>query len=183
MRYDIWRIHFHAWYTLWILWWFISDLLICTFALSYIRYKESFSKSTRGWKERLFSRNSSISVVGSEVRSEVNAGIANISRMMERFETRENDRAGRGSAADNLTSGSNTEVRNQNTAGTPREILLNDSNTQTSCDASSTSRWAVKLLWQEHLSSASQILKVSCESWCCLVLFWFYNTRPLRGKC
>ena len=108
--------------------------------MSYIRYKESFSKSTRGWKERLFSRNSSISVVGSEVRSEVNAGIANISRMMERFETRENDRAGRGSAADNLTSGSNTEVRNQNTAGTPREILLNDSNTQTSCDASSTSR-------------------------------------------
>ncbi|KAG9445238.1 hypothetical protein H6P81_016578 [Aristolochia fimbriata] len=56
-----------------------------------MRYKESISKSTRGWKERLFSRSTSVSDIGSEVRREVNAGIASVSRMMERLETRENN--------------------------------------------------------------------------------------------
>ncbi|KAI4300607.1 hypothetical protein L6164_033963 [Bauhinia variegata] len=42
------------------------------------RYKESISKSTRGWKERLFSRNASMSDLGSEVRRELNAGIASM---------------------------------------------------------------------------------------------------------
>lgn len=54
------------------------------------RYKESISKSTRGWKERFFSRNNSMAELGSEVRREVNAGIATVSRMMERLETRDN---------------------------------------------------------------------------------------------
>ncbi|KAM7277412.1 hypothetical protein ACFE04_019278 [Oxalis oulophora] len=61
-----------------------SLLFIC-------RYKESISKSTRGWKERLFSRNSPMADLGSEVRREVNAGIATVSRMMERLETRDNN--------------------------------------------------------------------------------------------
>ncbi|GLU19091.1 hypothetical protein SLE2022_353580 [Rubroshorea leprosula] len=55
-----------------------------------MRYKESISKSTRGWKERFFSRNSSMAELGSEVKREVNAGIATVSRMMERLETRDN---------------------------------------------------------------------------------------------
>ncbi|GLT75764.1 hypothetical protein SLA2020_474630 [Shorea laevis] len=54
------------------------------------RYKESISKSTKGWKERLFSRNTSVADLGSEVKREVNAGIATVSRMMERLETRDN---------------------------------------------------------------------------------------------
>ncbi|KAK7345198.1 hypothetical protein VNO77_15774 [Canavalia gladiata] len=41
-----------------------------------MRYKESISKGTRGWKERLFSPNSSMSELGSEVRRELNAKIA-----------------------------------------------------------------------------------------------------------
>ncbi|KAJ1275902.1 hypothetical protein BS78_05G171800 [Paspalum vaginatum] len=57
-----------------------------------MKYKESITKSTRGWKERLFSRNSSVADLGSEVRREVNAGIASVSRMMERLETRGNSR-------------------------------------------------------------------------------------------
>ncbi|KAL5204162.1 hypothetical protein ABZP36_009033 [Zizania latifolia] len=57
-----------------------------------MKYKESITKSTRGWKERLFSRNSSVADLGSEVRREVNAGIASVSRMMERLETRGNTR-------------------------------------------------------------------------------------------
>lgn len=56
------------------------------------RYKESITKSTRGWKERLFSRNSSVSDLGSEVTREVNNGIASVSRMMERLETRGSSR-------------------------------------------------------------------------------------------
>ncbi|XP_066339560.1 E3 ubiquitin-protein ligase RHF2A-like [Miscanthus floridulus] len=59
-----------------------------------MKYKESITKSTRGWKERLFSRNSSVADLGSEVRREVNAGIASVSRMMERLETRGNSRTG-----------------------------------------------------------------------------------------
>ncbi|KAJ3707243.1 hypothetical protein LUZ61_010948 [Rhynchospora tenuis] len=53
------------------------------------RYKESITKSTRGWRDRLFSRNSAIADLGSDVRNEVNAGIAAVSRMIERLETRE----------------------------------------------------------------------------------------------
>ncbi|WOK99192.1 E3 ubiquitin-protein ligase [Canna indica] len=57
-----------------------------------MRYKESISKSTRGWRERLFSRSSSVADIGSEVRREVNAGIATVSRMMERLDMRESRR-------------------------------------------------------------------------------------------
>ncbi|GER41828.1 RING finger protein [Striga asiatica] len=54
-----------------------------------MKYKDSISKSTRGLKEKLFSRNSSMADIGSEVRREVNAGIATLSRMMERLETKD----------------------------------------------------------------------------------------------
>ena len=63
-----------------------------------IRYKESITKSTRGWKEKLFSCNTSVADLGSEVRREVNAGIATVSRMMERLDTRDG-RRGAASAA------------------------------------------------------------------------------------
>ncbi|KAJ1287824.1 hypothetical protein BS78_02G040400 [Paspalum vaginatum] len=53
------------------------------------KYKDSITKSTRGWKERWFTQNSTISNLGSEMRREVNAGIAAVSRMMERLETRD----------------------------------------------------------------------------------------------
>ncbi|XP_057534031.1 E3 ubiquitin-protein ligase RHF2A-like [Amaranthus tricolor] len=56
------------------------------------RYKESISKSTRGWKERWFSRNSPMSDIGSDVRREVNVGIDTVSRMMEHMQTRDNGR-------------------------------------------------------------------------------------------
>ncbi|KAJ0714664.1 putative transcription factor C2H2 family [Helianthus annuus] len=57
------------------------------------RYKESFSKSTRGWKDKLFNKGPpSTSNIGSEVRREVNTGIGNISRMIERLDVRENNR-------------------------------------------------------------------------------------------
>ncbi|CAL4992454.1 unnamed protein product [Urochloa decumbens] len=69
-----------------------------------MKYKESITKSTRGWKERLFSRNSSVADLGSEVRREVNAGIASVSRMMERLETRGSGRTGDSPTASTSTS-------------------------------------------------------------------------------
>ncbi|CAN0847699.1 E3 ubiquitin-protein ligase RHF2A [Linum grandiflorum] len=54
-----------------------------------MRYRDSFSRSTRGWKERLFSRSSSLTDIGTEVRREVNAGIASVSRIMDRLDTRD----------------------------------------------------------------------------------------------
>ncbi|PHU26980.1 E3 ubiquitin-protein ligase RHF2A [Capsicum chinense] len=50
------------------------------------RYKESILKNTRGWKERLFSRSSSMSDA-SAARSEVDAGIAGLSQLIECLET------------------------------------------------------------------------------------------------
>ncbi|KAE8729389.1 E3 ubiquitin-protein ligase RHF2A [Hibiscus syriacus] len=67
-----------------------SESLKSKFNAASMRYKESISKSARGWKERFFSRDTSMSDLGSQVKREVNAGIATVSRMMERLETREN---------------------------------------------------------------------------------------------
>ncbi|CAA7394720.1 unnamed protein product [Spirodela intermedia] len=45
--------------------------------------------SVRGWKERFFSRGSSVSDLGSEVRREINQGITTVSRMIERLDLRD----------------------------------------------------------------------------------------------
>uniref|UniRef100_A0A7C9FJC4 RING-type E3 ubiquitin transferase n=1 Tax=Opuntia streptacantha TaxID=393608 RepID=A0A7C9FJC4_OPUST len=72
-----------------------------------MRYKESISKSTRGWKERWFSRNASVSDSGSEVQREATAGIATVSQMMEHLETEDNERMG----SDSLPNGSESSAR------------------------------------------------------------------------
>lgn len=69
-----------------------SDTWKSKFTAISTRYKESLSKSTRGWKERLFNKNPSISNIGSEGRNEVNEGIANMSHIIECLEVRENNR-------------------------------------------------------------------------------------------
>ncbi|CAK7342123.1 unnamed protein product [Dovyalis caffra] len=105
-----------------------------------MRYKESISRNTRGWKERLFSRNSSMSDLGSEVRREVNAGIATVSRMMERLETRDNIGTNQVSVSTNLTDHSVADrSNNQNDAETHIESPLNEGSTPASCAASSAS--------------------------------------------
>ena len=58
------------------------------------RYRDSITKSASGWRERWFSRSNTISDIGSEVRREVNAGIAVVSRMMERLDTRDGNGTG-----------------------------------------------------------------------------------------
>nr|ACU19018.1 unknown [Glycine max] len=100
------------------------------------RYKESISKSTRGWKERWFSRNNTMSDLGSEVRREVNAGIATVSRMMERLETSDNNRSNSNSAPSNIEDGSVQEYNGQTlTPGNEGDGLLRDNNTKASCAA------------------------------------------------
>ncbi|XP_020255951.1 E3 ubiquitin-protein ligase RHF2A-like isoform X1 [Asparagus officinalis] len=86
-----------------------------------MRYKDSITKSTRGWRERFFPSNSSMSDIGSEVRREVNAGIATVSRLMERLETRDSSIAASSSATQNIQHGvtrSSNERVTENRANT-----------------------------------------------------------------
>jgi len=67
------------------------------------KYKDSITKSTRGWKERWFAQSSAMSNLGSEMRREVGAGIAAVSRMIEKqLETRD----GSGTAPSSATASS-----------------------------------------------------------------------------
>ena len=77
--------------------------------------------------------------IGSDVPREVNAGIAGVSHMMERLETRENSSANPASVANHVDDFSVTEQNNQNIAETHGESPLNDSNQPASCAASSAS--------------------------------------------
>lgn len=103
-----------------------------------MRYKESISKSTRGWRERLFSRNTSMSDLGSEVKREVNAGIATVSRMMERLETRDNSRSSDASVSNSLDSAA-LASDNRQTSDTDGDNSLGDTNVKSSSAAGSSS--------------------------------------------
>lgn len=50
------------------------------------RYKESFSKGTKGIKEKLLARNSSVKELSKGVQREMSAGIAGVVRMIERLD-------------------------------------------------------------------------------------------------
>lgn len=98
------------------------------------RYKETISKGARGWKERLFSRNSSMSDIGSEVRRELNAGFASVSRLMERLEKREdNNTAAGGSSLSNHLAAETSNQNNGEASG--GESTLRDSSTPAACSA------------------------------------------------
>ncbi|GAB4857185.1 hypothetical protein Ancab_015093 [Ancistrocladus abbreviatus] len=81
-----------------------------------MRYRESFSRSTRGWKEKWLARSSSMADLGSEVQREVNAGIATVSRMLECFERGENNRARHVPVTSNAVDRSNIEPTDRNNA-------------------------------------------------------------------
>lgn len=103
-----------------------------------MRYKESISKGTKGWRERLFSRNTPMADLGSEVKKEVNAGIATVSRMMERLETRDNSRTSGASVSNSSDNASVAELdeRKPESVG---ENSLGDTNKQASCASGSSS--------------------------------------------
>ncbi|GAB2233968.1 hypothetical protein Drorol1_Dr00003198 [Drosera rotundifolia] len=87
-----------------------SEALKSRFNAVSMRYKESITKSTRGWKERWLSRNSNIADIGSDVRREVNTGIATMADLSS--EVRREINAGVATMAD-LSS----EVRREINAG------------------------------------------------------------------
>ncbi|CAN4118727.1 unnamed protein product [Withania somnifera] len=93
-----------------------------------MKYKESISKNTRGWKERLFSRSSSMPDSGS-ARREENAGIAGLSNLMERLGIRENSRAASVSAVTTIVDSSHTRQRDHGNIGTHIENGLNRNST------------------------------------------------------
>ncbi|XP_057805260.1 E3 ubiquitin-protein ligase RHF2A-like isoform X2 [Salvia miltiorrhiza] len=103
----------------------ISDSWKSRFSSMSMKYKESISKSTKEWKDKLFSRSSSMADIGSEVRKEVNAGIATVSRMMERLESRDND--SHVPATNSAESSSGTGPSN-NSRDTPSDTSLNGKN-------------------------------------------------------
>jgi E3 ubiquitin-protein ligase RHF len=99
------------------------------------RYKESITKSTRGWRERFFSRNSAIADLGSDVRNEVNAGIAAVSRMIERLETGEGTTQPTNSAAHNTANAASVSAGDE----TERDVTsINVSSSAASGAGSST---------------------------------------------
>lgn len=121
----------------------IFSLLTSLFVFVF-RYKESISKSTRGWKERLFSRNTSMSDLGSEVKREVNAGIATVSRMMERLETRDNGETRDNSRTDGASVSNNldnsvAEPDNRRISESSGDNTLNNTSMQAPCAAGSSS--------------------------------------------
>ncbi|KAI4369625.1 hypothetical protein MLD38_018048 [Melastoma candidum] len=63
-----------------------SESLKSRFSSATNRYKESFSKSTKGIKDKIVARNSSIKELSKGVQREMSAGIAGFSRMIERLD-------------------------------------------------------------------------------------------------
>lgn len=80
-----------------------------------------------------------MSDLGSEVKREVNAGIATVSRMMERLETRDNNRSSSDTAPSNLADGPLQGSSDQHLTDTERDSPLRDNNSKTSCTAGSSS--------------------------------------------
>ncbi|GAB4859888.1 E3 ubiquitin-protein ligase rhf2a [Ancistrocladus abbreviatus] len=113
-----------------------SEALKSRFNAMSMRYKESISKSTRGWKERWFSRNSAMTNISTEVRREVNAGIATMSRMMERLETRDNDRTSSNPNISETSLVPDPDSQHRAEAGGGSNSL-NDNKVQAPCAASS----------------------------------------------
>ncbi|KAL8029546.1 hypothetical protein ABFX02_14G231400 [Erythranthe guttata] len=92
------------------------------------RYKESITKSTRGWKERLFARSGPTSDSSTEVSREVDqGGTATLSRMMDHLEIAEDGRTNSPTDAEDSTTPDPTTER----------LTIGSSSTRAPCAASS----------------------------------------------
>ncbi|XP_059300288.1 E3 ubiquitin-protein ligase RHF2A-like isoform X2 [Lycium ferocissimum] len=100
-----------------------------------MRYKESLTKSSRGWKEKFFSRNSSTPDHCAESRSEVSAAVATVSNLMEHLETTDS----RASSAESNIPEDTLPVglAEQHIPEIGDTHSLNEDNRQTPCAASS----------------------------------------------
>ncbi|XP_020228832.1 E3 ubiquitin-protein ligase RHF2A [Cajanus cajan] len=112
-----------------------SDSLRSRFSCLSVRYKESISKGARGWRERLFSRSSSMSAVGSKTRRVVNTGIDSVSGLLESPETSENNRVMGTSLSNHMEGRDMGGVSYQNNVEATRENSSHDNNTPPACSA------------------------------------------------
>ncbi|KAH0663185.1 hypothetical protein KY284_028116 [Solanum tuberosum] len=112
-----------------------SDSMKSRFSAMSMRCKESLTKSSRGWKERLFSRNSSTSDNVPEPRNEMRAAVATVSHMMDHLETTDSRTS---SAESNILDGT-LPVRHaeQHITETDDTHSINEDNRQSPCAASS----------------------------------------------
>ncbi|PKI42958.1 hypothetical protein CRG98_036756 [Punica granatum] len=98
-----------------------------------MKYKESISKSTRGWREKFFARNTSMGDLSPQVRREENEEINSITCGMERLEARENTRASiTPESSDDTSNVSVLDTINQRNAENQGNIPLTDGNTSIS---------------------------------------------------
>ncbi|WMV35686.1 hypothetical protein MTR67_029071 [Solanum verrucosum] len=112
-----------------------SDSMKSRFSAMSMRCKESLTKSSRGWKERFFSRNSSTSDNVPEPRNEMRAAVATVSHMMDHLETTDSRTS---SAESNILDGT-LPVRHaeQHIPETDDTHSINEDNRQSPCAASS----------------------------------------------
>lgn len=66
---------------------FFPTVLSCIFLLLFAcRYKDSISKGTQGFREKLLARNSSVKELSKGVQREMTSSIAGVARMIERLD-------------------------------------------------------------------------------------------------
>ncbi|XP_030531680.1 E3 ubiquitin-protein ligase RHF2A-like isoform X1 [Rhodamnia argentea] len=95
----------------------LSDSLKSKWNAVSMRYKESLSKSTKGWRERFFPRHTSVADHNTEVRREVIAGINDVPHMMGNLEIRDNsDGNGSTESSNQSADYSADEAANQSSA-------------------------------------------------------------------
>ncbi|KAL2922512.1 E3 ubiquitin-protein ligase RHF2A [Bienertia sinuspersici] len=63
-----------------------SESIKSKFSAASARYKDSISKGTQGFREKLLARNSSVKEISKGVQREMNASIAGVARMIERLD-------------------------------------------------------------------------------------------------
>ncbi|KAL6976496.1 RING-type E3 ubiquitin transferase [Sarracenia purpurea var. burkii] len=114
-----------------------SESIKSRFNAMSVRYKESITKSTRGWKERLLSRNPNM--MEHEDRREANAGISTVSRIAEHLEARDINRTSTASGSNSSQDVSVPDPLNQLIPETHGNHSLNEGNTAASCATGSAS--------------------------------------------
>ncbi|KAH6774813.1 RING-H2 group F2A [Perilla frutescens var. frutescens] len=122
-----------------------SDSLKSRLSSLSTRYKESITKSTRGWKERLFARNNSTPEPNSEVHGEVDQriasgpGMATISRMMDHLQVAESGRTNTSTASHSVEDTRSPDPTERQAFVTETSPSLNEDEAQSPSTATSAS--------------------------------------------
>lgn len=104
------------------------------------RYKESITKTTRGWKEKLFARNSQMPEQPTlEARRESGQGITTVSRMMGHLEVSEDSRTSTPTLSSNIEDGSSRVPTGQPATETSTGPSSSGHETRAPCAAGSAS--------------------------------------------